>query len=110
MKRLSMLLAGAAVVLGAEIRPIPGFAQTGNGAPSGTHYDLNIIGVTKGKNPPLTVSNRHTIFVPLVSDQGALDTDLASGADILLTQGPFTVCDGTAFDSAYDGPGARLAS
>ncbi len=110
MKRLSMLLAGAAVVLGAAILPIPGFAQTGNGAPSGTHYDLNIIGVTKGKTPPLTGSNRHTIFVPLVSDQGALDTDLASGADILLTQGPFTVCDGNAFDAAYDCSGAKIAN
>src|SRR5258708_12863934 len=110
MKRLSMLLAGAAVVLGAAILPIPGVAQTGNGAPSGTHYDLNIIGVTKGKNPPLTGSNRHTIFVPLVSDQGALDTDLASGADILLTQGAFTVCDGNAFDAAYDCSGAKIAN
>ena len=88
MKKLLLLLAGAAVVVGAAILPIPGFAQqtiTGNGAPSGAHYDLNIIGVTNGKNPPLTGSNRHTIFVPLVSDQGSLDTDVASGADILLT-------------------------
>src|SRR5258708_301724 len=110
MKRLSMLLAGAAVVLGAAILPIPAFAQPGNGAPSATPYDWNIIGVTKAKTPPLPGSNRHTIFVPLVSDQGALDTDLASGADILLTQGPFTVCDGNAFDAAYDCSGAKIAN
>jgi hypothetical protein len=113
MKKLLLLLAGAAVVLGAAILSIPGFAQktiTGNGAPSGAHYDLNIIGVTKAKAPPLTGSDRHTIFVPLVSDQGVLDTDVASGADILLTQGPFTVCDGNAFDAAYDCSGAKIAS
>ncbi len=112
MKKLLLLLAGAAVVLGLAIVSIPGFAQqtiTGNGAPSGAHYDLNIIGVTKAKAPPLTGSDRHTIFVPLVSDQGAADTDVASGADILLTQGPFTVCDGNAFDAAYDCNGTQIA-
>ncbi len=113
MKRLSILLAGAAVVLGAVILSIPGLAQktiTGNGAPSGAHYDLNIIGVTKAKAPPLTGSDRHTIFVPLVSDQGAADTDVASGADIFLTQGPFTVCDGNAFDAAYDCSGNKISN
>jgi hypothetical protein len=113
MKRLSALLATAAVVLGAAILSIPGFAQkaiTGNGAPSGAHYDLNIIGVTKAKTPPLTGSDRHTIFVPLVSDQGALDTDVAPGTDIFLTQGAFQVCDGNAFDAAYDCYGNKIAN
>lgn len=107
MKKLLLLL--LIVTAGA----ITGFAQkttTGNGAPSGPHYDLNIIGVTQGKNPPLTGSDRHTIFVPLVSDQGALDTDLASSADIFLTQGPFTVCDGNAFDAAYDCSGNKISN
>src|SRR5712692_3740833 len=109
MKKLLLL----AAVLGAAVASIPGFAQksiTGNGAPSGAHYDLNIIGVTNSKTPPLTGSNRHTIFVPLVSDQGALDTDLASGADIFLTQGAFQVCDGNAFDAAYDCSGNKIAN
>ena len=43
----------------------PAFAQTGNGAPSGPHYNLNIIGVEKAKTDDLTGSNRHTIFVAL---------------------------------------------
>src|SRR5262245_6875617 len=82
---------------------VPVFAQTGNGAPAGPHYNLNIIGVTNGKKPPLTGSDRHTIFVPLVSDQsGDPDTLPSDGAPILLTQGPFTVCDGNAFDPAVD--------
>ncbi len=112
MKKLLLVLAGTAVVVGAAILSIPGFAQktiTGNGAPSGAHYDLNIIGVTNAKAPPLTGSDRHTIFVPLVSDQGTLDTDLAPGADIFLTQGAFQVCDGNAFDAAYDCSGTKIA-
>ncbi len=38
--------------------------QTGNGAPSGPHYNLNIIGIEKGGSQS-TTSNGHTIFVPL---------------------------------------------
>lgn len=92
---------------------ITGFAQkttTGNGAPSGTHYDLNIIGVTNGKTPTLTGSDRHTIFVPLYTNgKNGPDTDPVPGADIFLTQGPFTVCDGNAFDAAYDCSGNQIA-
>jgi len=81
----------------------PALSQNGNGAPNGAHYNLNIIGVTQAKNPPLTGSDRHTIFVPLVSDQnGDPDTLASDTAPILLTQGPFTVCDGNAFDPAVD--------
>lgn len=108
MKRLSVLLAGTAIVLGAAIASIPGFAQktiTGNGAPSGPHYDLNIIGVTNPKNSTLTGSDRHTIFVPL----NTAANDPVPGADIFLTQGPFTVCDGNAFDPAYDCAGTQIA-
>jgi len=108
MKQFLLLLVAVAVV------SIPGFAQkktTGNGAPSGAHYNLNIIGVTNGKNPPLTGSDRHTIFVPLVSDQsGDPDTLASDTAPILLTQGPFTVCDGNAFDPAVDCNGNVLSS
>ena len=38
---------------------------TGNGAPSGTHYNLNIIGVAKNKTAEMTDGNGHVIFVPL---------------------------------------------
>lgn len=38
-------------------------AITGNGAPSGSHYTLNIIGVPKGKTATMTTGGR--IFVPL---------------------------------------------
>jgi hypothetical protein len=37
---------------------------TGNGAPSGYHYNLNIICVPKGKTADMTGTQGHTIFVP----------------------------------------------
>ena len=98
MKKLLMLLVAAAVV------SIPSFAQNGNQAPSGPHYDLNIIGVDKAKTQPLTTGDRHTIFVPLeTSSLDGPDTDLVAGHEIWLFQGtPFEVCDGNAFDVAYN--------
>ncbi len=38
--------------------------STGNGAPSGPHYNLNLIGIEKGGSASAT-SNGHVIFVPL---------------------------------------------
>jgi hypothetical protein len=105
MKKQWVVLVGAALTLGAAVASFPGFALTGNGAPSGAHYDLNIIGVTNAKNPPLTGSDRHTIFVPL----NTAANDPVPGTDIFLTQGPFTVCDGNAFDAAYDCNGTQIA-
>jgi hypothetical protein len=107
MKKLFFVLAAVA------IGTIAGFAQqttTGNGAPSGAHYNLNLIGVTNGKNPPLTGSDRHTIFVPLYTNgKDGPDTDPVPGTDIWLTQGPFAVCDGNAFDAATDCNGTQIA-
>jgi len=40
------------------------FAQ-GNGAPSGPHYNLNIIGVPQDKTADMTGNQGHRIFVPL---------------------------------------------
>jgi hypothetical protein len=68
-------------------------ATTGNGAPSGAHYDLNIIGVPKGKTASMTGSNTHVIFVSL----GTTSTKATS--KILLSQstdGTFHVLDGNA--------------
>ncbi len=41
------------------------FSATGNGAPHGPHYNLNIIGVPKNKTADMTGDNGHRIFVPL---------------------------------------------
>src|SRR5213080_798596 len=82
----------------------PGFTQTRNGAPTGAHYTLNIIGVQNPKTDPLTGSDRHTIFVALGNKNSAVTSK------IYLTQGDFQVCDGNAFDAAYDCSGNQIQS
>src|SRR5439155_21514931 len=82
----------------------PGFTQTGNGAPNGAHYNLNIIGVENPKTSPLTGGDRHTIFVALGNK------DSAVSSRIYLTPGDFAVCDGNAFDAAYACDGSQVAS
>jgi hypothetical protein len=86
---------------------VPANAQTGNGAPSGPHYNLNIIGIDKDKvkTSTMTGSDRHTIFVQL-GKTGDLTPKtsyiyLVPGAD-------FQVCDGNAFDPAYDCSGTQF--
>src|SRR5438094_984436 len=61
--------------------------QTGNGAPSGPHYDLNLIGVPKAKSPDLTGGDGHRIFVPLDGT-----------TRINLSEGDFAVLDANATD------------
>src|SRR5229473_1458616 len=103
MKKPWLVLVSAAVTLGAAVMSM---AQTGNGAPSGPHYELGIIGVTDPKTQPLTGSDRHTIFVGLgVNKKGG---DVIT--NIYLTQGQFGVCDGNGFDPAYACDGSLVAS
>lgn len=49
---------------------------TGNGAPSGAHYNLNLIGVPKGKTADMTGNNGHRIFV---SETGNTRINLSEG-------------------------------
>lgn len=62
-------------------------ASSGNGAPSGAHYNLNIIGVPKDKTANITTGNR--IFVPL-----------SGSCQIKLAQGDFQVLDGNCTDGS----------
>jgi hypothetical protein len=78
-------------------------AQQGNGAPNGAHYSLNIIGVENPKTADMTGSNRHTIFVGL-GRTGQVTSK------IYLTRGDFAVCDGNAFDPAFDCTGDQIQS
>jgi len=94
-KRLIAVLVVTAVGLA-----MPALAQTGNGAPNGAHYNLNIIGVEKNKTADMTDSQRHTIFVALKNG------DVPS--KIYLTRGEFRVCDGNAFDQAHDCAGEPI--
>ena len=83
---LGLIAAALAVIL-----PVAGvFAgQNGNGneMPSGEHYNLNIIGVSKEKNPNMGGGNGHRIFVPL-----------RGSANIHLSQGDFAVLDANGTD------------
>ena len=73
-------------------------ASTGNGFPSGAHYNLNIIGVPKGKTAEMTGSSGHRIFVNL---EGNTKINL-SNAD--LSDGAFRVLDA----NGTDGNGAAF--
>ena len=53
------------LVAGAVSIAVAGVEETGNGAPSGPHYNLNIIGVKNAKTADMTGSNGHVIFVDL---------------------------------------------
>jgi len=57
-------------------RPLASVAATGNGAPSGSHYNLNIIGVPKDKSPNFSGGNGGRIFVEL---NGSTRIDLTKG-------------------------------
>lgn len=63
------------------------FAGTGNGAPSGPHYNLNIIGVKNDKNANFSGGEGHRIFV-----------DLNGSTKILLAEGDFAVLDANGTD------------
>jgi hypothetical protein len=66
-------------------------ATTGNGAPSGPHFNLNIIGVSHDKNPNMNGGSGNVIFVDLGTKSGVAVT-----TKILLSQaadGVFEVLD-----------------
>ena len=83
---------------------------TGNGAPSGTHYNLNIIGVPHDKTAAMNDNNGHRIFVQLFGGQSATDISgkdfatLSKVNKIMLVPdtaipGTFNVLDANATDS-----------
>src|SRR2546427_11835954 len=57
---------------------------TGNGAPSGSHYNLNIIGVPKDKTAAMTNNDGHRIFVQLVGGNTAGGPTGINGGDFSL--------------------------
>src|SRR5262245_7301237 len=93
---------GAALVVAVAV---PVHAQPGNGAMSGPHYNLNTIGVDKGKKPDMSGSDRHTIFVQL-GTAGAVDAKRSY--IYLVPSAEFKVCDGNAFDAALDCNGTQI--
>ena len=83
----------AALIAAPAASGAPEEGPTGNGAPSGAHYTLNVIGVENAKTAPMDGTSRHTIFVP---DQG--------NCRINLGEGELGVGDGNCFD----GDGAQF--
>ena len=51
-------------------------ASTGNGAPSGSHFNLNIIGVTHDKSPNMNKGSGDVIFVGLGTSSDAVTTKI----------------------------------
>jgi len=87
MKRALFLV----VVLILALTAMPAAADqpvTGNGAPSGPHYNLNIIGVPKDKTAAMDGNDGHRIFVKL----------WGSNTKIMLTEGDFAVLDANGTD------------
>ena len=87
MKKLAILVVIFALILVA----VPSIIlakpnDNGNGAPSGPHYNLNIIG-TKDKKPDMDNNSGHRIFV-----------DLKGPTKIYLKEGPYAVLDANGTD------------
>src|SRR5438093_3805467 len=95
------------IALGLAVGTAAALAQTGNGAPSGGHYNLNILGKRDCTPADLNGNNGHTIQVFLNGGQSAADINgtLALTLDkrnkIFLQPGDsFQVIDGNACDGA----------
>ena len=69
-------------------------AVTGNGAPSGAHYNLNIIGVSKDKTALMDSNSGHRIFVPLV---GKIKINLLPGTSFAVLDANGTDGNGATF-------------
>lgn len=77
------------------------FAQNGNPCPGEKEYQVNIIGVPKGKNPDMTGNNGHRIFVNLDKKSSIYmtgDTDQDSGNGLQCGTS-FTVLDANGTDN-----------
>jgi hypothetical protein len=102
---LCLGVAGGVLAAGAGA----GTGTTGNGAPSGSHYTLNIIGVPKGKSAAMTGNTGGRIFVLLNGGEDAtsLNGKAYSSLDKVNTiglvpapaGGSFQVLDANATDS-----------
>src|SRR5215831_2877391 len=96
------------IAVGLAVGTAAALAQTGNGAPSGPHYNLNILGKEQCPTDPMTTGNGHVIFVLLnggdvaTNLNGKLASNISKVNKIYLQQAPdnttFAVLDGNACD------------
>ena len=96
MKRLMVIMLAALVLVMFSGIALAG---VGNDLPSGPHYNLNLIGMEKGKNPNMGCGQGHRIFVQL-------DKSDKVRTRILLEEGDFAVidCDGTDGEAKFQLP------
>jgi hypothetical protein len=87
MNKFTSVVLAAAIATAIAVPAFAGKGGNGNNAPSGAHYNLNILGSTE-KNPDMTGNNGHRIFVKL---QG--------NTKIYLTEGPYKVLDANGTDN-----------
>ena len=98
-RRIVSILAVVVLAVGgaasADARHSAPATANGNGAPSGPHYNLNLIGVSKGKTADMTGTDGHSLFVPL-----------SGSCKINLSEGAFSVLDRNCTDgtSAFQLP------
>ncbi len=100
------------IAFGLAVGTVSALAQTGNGGPSGAHYNLNIIGKEQCPSDPQTNGNGHVIFVLLNGGDAATNlfgkvaSTISKVNKIYLQEAPdaetFAVLDG----NACDGDGA----
>ena len=77
-KAILGVLAATMVVSAVSLVATGAVAETGNGAPSGDHFTLNLVGVSNPKNVSMDQGAGSVIFVPLV---GKIGIRLFEGAD-----------------------------
>lgn len=68
---------------------VNGSELTGNGAPNGAHFTLNLLGVSNPKKTDMSGNNGSRIFLPLTGS-----------AKIMLSEGPFQVLDANGTDGS----------
>ncbi len=90
--KLVMAVAFVAIIAAAVI--MPNALATGNGAPSGAHYNLNLIGKDKTDILPNDTNNGHRIFVNLY---GRSNIYLQNGTDFAVIDADATDKDGGLF-------------
>jgi hypothetical protein len=106
-KIMTVIALAMAVAMVVSIVPVS-MAAPGNGAPSGSHYNLNIIGVPKEKTGGTWTNDGHRIFVPLMGKTNiwlqagtsfnVLDSDGTDGSARLQLLDPYP---GTTTTSVY---------
>ena len=112
--RMSAIAVAAGLL--AMVFTIPASLQqsyaTGNGAPSGAHYNLNIIGVENPKTADMTGSNGHVIFVKLSGNTRILLTESpeAESYDVLDANGTDGVASFQLPNPDPDGDGTTVYS